>query len=367
MLKHVAFILLSLALLMNSCQMGLDSGSNATVPTQQISLPTETVPAPTSTHESEEESTNTSRPDATGIGPRCFISSPEASPVAFMPESARIVIKEPSGVRIFNLKTMKEERFLQTPLLPGPIAISSDGEILAWSLEDYSIQLVRIMDGKLLHTLQGHFLPVTKLRFSPSGEHLFSASMDTWVHIWDLNGELLDSFEPTGANSLPNEIQGIGISPDEKMLGSVPFDGPAKVWNLADKKEIINLGGTGGDVTSDFAFSADGQFVAADQAGRLSVWRTSDWKKLWPEVLSMAFAFSPDGRFLAYHDREDSNVYLHSLAETEEIRDLEGSQTFIYDLFFSPNGALLTSAGAGVQIWQVETGQLLYVGKDACP
>ena len=283
-----------------------------------------------------------------------------------MPDSARIVIKELSGVKIFNLETM-EEGFLQTPLLPGPIALSPDGETLSWALEDYTIQLVHFTDGKLLHTLEGHFLPITKLRFSPSGDRLFSASIDTWVHTWNLDGELVDSFEPTGANNLPNEIQGIGISPDEKMLGSVPFDGPARVWNLADKKEIINLGGTGGDVTSDFAFSSNGQFAAADQAGRLSVWRTSDWKKLWPEFLSMAFAFSPNGRFLAYHDSDDSNVYLQSLAETEEILDVEGSQAFIYDLFFSPDGTLLVSAGAGIQIWEVETGRLLYVGKEACP
>jgi len=369
MLKRITFILLSLALFMNSCQNGLDSESTTIVltPTQQTSLPSETVASPTSTRESEPEPTGTNRPGATGIVPQCFISSSEASPFAFMPDSARIVIKEQSGVRIFNVETMEEERFLQTPPLPGPIALSPDGGTLAWALEDYTIQLVRSMDGELIHTLEGHFWPVTKLRFSSSGDNLFSASMDTWVRVWDLNGELVDSFEPTGANNSPNEIQGIGISPDEKMLGSVPFDGPARVWNLADKQEIVNLGGTGGDVTSDFAFSADGQFVAADQAGRLSVWRTSDWKKIGPEVLSMAFAFSPDGRFLAYHDSVDSNVYLHSLAETEEIRDLEGAQTFIYDLFFSPDGTLLASGGAGIQIWQVETGQLLYVGKDTCP
>jgi WD40 repeat protein len=263
---------------------------------------------------------------------------------------------------------LKEEIFVPTPEAFGPMALSPDGELLAWALEDYTIQLMRIGDGELLNTLEGHTGPVTKLRFSPTGDRLFSASVDTWVRIWDRNGKPLDAFEPAGADNLPNEIQGIGISPDATMLGSVPFDGPTRVWNLAEKKEIVNLGVSGGDVTSDLAFSSDGQFVAADPIGQLSLWRTSDWKKIWSGVTSMAFAFSPDSRFLAYSDMEDNfNVNLRSLDETGETRTMEKEQTFIYDLIFSPDGALLASAGAGIQIWQVETGQIVYIGKSRCP
>ena len=152
------------------------------------------------------------------------------------------------------------------------------------------------------------------------------------------------------------------------MLGSVPFDGPARVWNLADKKEIVNLGVSGGDVTSDIAFSPDGQFVAADPIGQLSLWRTSDWTQVWTGVHSIALAFSPDSRFLAYSDSDDNyNVKLHTLDGTGETRILQEEQTHIYDLLFSPDGTLLASAGAGIQIWQVDTGQIAYIGKASCP
>lgn len=82
----------------------------------------------------------------------------------------------------------------------------------------------------------------------------------------------------------------------------------------------------------------------------------------------MAFAFSPDGRFLAYSDIDDDyNVTIRSLPEIDEARALEKSQGASYELFFSPDGTLLASAGAGIRIWQVETGQLAYIGKEACP
>ena len=371
MLKRIPSLLLSITLFIASCQAGQNPAATdaAIVPTATLT-PSETPEialSSTPTSESGVQPTDTQPPVVSAAVPHCFITSTEVSPFAFLPDSVRILIRERSGVRMFNLKSLEEENFFQAPQDITGVALSPDGEILAWSLVDNSIQLIRIADGKLINTMKEHTLPVFKLRFSPTGDRLFSASYDTWVRIWDRNGEPLDAFQPTGADDLPKEIEGIGISPDGTMLGSIPFDGPARVWDLAEKTEVANLGGTGGDAMSDIAFSPDGQFVAADQAGPLSLWRTSDWKKIWSGIFSMAFAFSPDGRFLAYSDIYDENVFLRTLDDTQKTRIFEGHQNFSYDLFFSPDGALLASAGAGIQIWQAETGHLLYVGKDTCP
>jgi WD40 repeat protein len=285
-----------------------------------------------------------------------------------MPDGLRILIREGSGVRIFDLEKMKDETVLQAPQELVTAALSPDGELLAWSLADSSIQLIRLADGHLLKTMKAHTLQFLKLRFSSTGDRLFSASYDTWIRVWDRNGNVLDAIQPTAANDLPNDIQGIGISPDGRLLGSIPFDGPAKIYDLTTKKEVVNLGGTGGDVISDIDFSPDGEFVAADQLERLTLWRTSDWEMEWTGIHSMAFAFSPDGRFLAYADAEDYyNVHFRSLAQSEETRRLEGDGSVIWDMFFSPDGRLLTGVGAGLQIWGVDSGELLYVGKAACP
>jgi WD40 repeat protein len=363
MLKRIPSFLLSLAVFMTSCQAGKLPDT-----TDTTALSTATVASSTATSGSTTEPIHTDLPAASTTLPQCFVSSTEGSPFAFMPDNIRILTTERAGVTVFNLKTLKAENFFRAPQDLIGATLSPDGEILVWSLADNSIQLIRISDGKLINTMKQHTLPVFKLRFSPTGDRLFSASMDTWVRIWDRNGKPLDAFQPTGADNLPNDIEGIGISPDSTMLGSIPFDGPTRIWNLADKREIVNLGETGGDVTSDLDFSPDGKFVAADPISRLSLWRTSDWKKIWSGVSSMAFAFSPNGHFLAYSDLyDDYNVTLRSLPELLETHTLEGHNAAIYELFFSPDGALLASAGAGIRIWQVETGQLLYVGKDTCP
>jgi WD40 repeat protein len=304
--------------------------------------------------------------------PPCFVTG--FSPITFMPDGDRILVRAENGVQIFNLQTMEEEEFLAAPtnLNYPAVALSPDGEVLAWALEDFSIQMIRISDKKLLHTLTGHTDLVGKLSFSPNGDRLFSASHDTWVRIWDMEGNLVHAFQPTGALDWPNEVLGIGISPDGTMLASIPFDGPVKLWGLEDYKLVRELGGSGGYDTSDIAFSPDGMLVAADTATGLFLWKTSDGTELLggnPGINSMAAAFSPDGRFLAYGEiGEKFDVVLSSPDGTEKIRTLEGHPGPVGILFFSPDSSLLLSSDwVETRIWQVEDGQLMYVGKSTCP
>jgi WD40 repeat protein len=217
----------------------------------------------------------------------------------------------------------------------------------------------------VLKTLKGHTDAVTKLRFSPTGEELVSASHDRWVRIWDKDGEELGAFQPEG------DLLGIGISPDGAKLATVPFDGPVELWDLDSTEKVAELGGTGGYDTSDAVFSPNGQFLAADLATGLFLWRVSDGELVWNDVKnSMAAAFSPDGRYLAYSDVDDRNkVFLSTPDGAQKIRTLEGTPGGpVWELVFSPDSSMLASTdGAEMRIWGVEDGRLLYIGKPDCP
>ena len=72
----------------------------------------------------------------------------------------------------------------------------------------------------------------------------------------------------------------------------------------------------------------------------------------------MAVAFSPDGKYLAYSDVDDGNkVFLTSPDGERGIRTIEGMQSPVWALFFSPYGSLL-AAGDGIEIhiWRVDDG-----------
>jgi WD40 repeat protein len=83
-------------------------------------------------------------------------------------------------------------------------------------------------------------------------------------------------------------------------------------------------------------------------------------------INSMAVTYSPDGRFLAYSDHRD--VVLSSPDGLQTIRTLEGHQSPIFALLFSPDSSILVSADdMEIRVWLVEDGQLLAIGKSSCP
>jgi WD40 repeat protein len=294
--------------------------------------------------------------------PICFTPA-DIFPFAFVPDDTSILVRGSGGVQIFNLDALKEVRFLQAPENIMTATLSPDGKTLAWSLDDNTIQLVRLSDQKVLQTLSGHSDMVGKLRFTPDGNLLVSASHDYWVKVWNLQGEELHSFQA-------GQVLGIAISPDGSMLATVPSDGPVALWSLDTGEKIKDLGGSGGYDTSDAEFSQDGQYLVADLVAGIFLWRVADASLVWNEVKnSMAVAFSPDGRYLAYSDVDDGNkVILASPDAARVIRTFERMQGPVWELFFSPDGSLLAATdGVEIHIWRVRDGTLLYIGKPACP
>ena len=162
----------------------------------------------------------------------------------------------------------------------------------------------------------------------------------------------------------------MGLSMDGTKLATIPFDGPVSLWDLAGNTKIAEFAGSGGYDTSDAHFSPDGQYLAADLATGIYLWRVSDSSLVWNKVKnSMAVAFSPDGQYLAYSDIDDGNkVFQSSLDGLRVIRTMTGIQSPVGELFFSPDGSLLVAGdGTEIHIWQVEAGTLLFVGKATCP
>lgn len=308
------------------------------------------------------QSTQSVLPDAPTTGPLCFTPI-ELNPIAFSPDSAMLVIKTGTGVQIFNLKTLNEENFLEAPQNVLTAALSTDGQTLAWALEDYTIQLVQVSDGKILNAaMRGATNIVIKLRFSPVGDTLFSASADGYVRIWDNQGDLLETIE------IGPEVEGFGVSPDGTQLATVPFDGPVTLWDLTENKKVADLGGTGGFATSDAVFSPDGKYLAADLATGLYLWRPAVGKSLWDDLKnSLAVTFSPDSQILAYSNVDDGTVVLSSPDGGQNIRTLEGLRGPVWELIFSPDSSMLAATdGNEIRIWQVADGELMYIGKANC-
>lgn len=295
----------------------------------------------------------------------CFSITPEDQvPISFAPDGKGLVIKTRSGVKILDLESRKEKASIKSSQPVIAAAVSPDGEFLAWSLEDYSIELIRIADKTRLWTLKEHEDVVFRLRFSSQGDKLLSGSYDNTVKVWSIEGDLLHMIQTD------DDVLGMGVSSDGTKLATVPFDGPVQLWDLTSSQKLEALGGTGGFSTSDAVFSPDGNYVAADLATGLYLWRLSDGESRWNDLKnSMAITFSPDGKYLAYSDAaENNNVFLSSPDGAEVKHVFEGMSQVVWELLFSPDSSMLAAVDSQeLRIWRVEDEELMYIGKASCP
>lgn len=303
------------------------------------------------------------RPTPTAFeSPACFTVR-EPRPFVISHWNDRLYLRTASGVQVVDLGSLQEVDFIAAPQDIYAAALSPLGD-LAWSLENNSLQILRVADHQVIAEMHGHADRVYKLRFTSTGEQLVSASHDGFLRIWNLDGSQVFGFMPPGGAA------GFDISPDSTLLATVPFDGPVMLWKFGSDQLLAKLGGTGGYDTSDAIFSAAGDILAADLATGVYLWDISNRELTWNSVKnSMALAFSPRQQMLAYSDiDQDNQVYLTSTVSFQPEAIIDSSAGIVYELFFSPDGSLLVAAdGLAVRIWSSITQELLYIGKITCP
>lgn len=306
--------------------------------------------------------------------PVTVCASTSFNPIAFLPGEIHLLGRTEKDIRVIDPETGLENVFLVPSGQMDAAALSSDGQILALALVNHNIQLIRMSDKKIIRTLTGHIDRITAIKFTPPSDRLVSASVDTWVRIWDSAGKLVSAFQPGGADNFPAEVLGIGISADGSKLGTISSEGPLKIWDLTTNQKIGEFLGSisGGYDGSEVLFSKDGMFMAETLGGggQISLWSLADGTLLWRGGL-FAAAFSPDGRFFTYTDvDEQGNNIIVLLSENgkETIRVLKGHLGTLWKLSFSTDGNMIaTTDDSEIRIWRVEDGQLLYRRTNRCP
>jgi WD40 repeat protein len=262
----------------------------------------------------------------------------------------------------------------------GALAYSPDGLTLATTTSGvHPVQVWRVQDGKLLQTIGDP--AITRVTFSPDGQHVFAGAADGTVKSWPLNQ---DAPVRTFASSDRRAVQGLSVSADGETLltahGSsrlslTPPSGTLRLWRIWDDSLLRAFDNR--DPVRGGTFSPDGQYALTleEVEGRtLAKLRRGDdgavVRTFGQDQSSLVDAvFSPGGEFLATTrvgltpgTGRGVEVWLWRVSDGAILRTFRGNGTENIDaLAFSPDGLTLATSergpgGSWIRLWRVADG-----------
>ena len=155
------------------------------------------------------------------------------------------------------------------------VAWAADGERLATGSRDRTARVWEARTGHLLRTLEGHVDEVTSVAWSADGERLATGSRDVCARVWEAStGRLLQTMK-AGTRT----ISSVAWSEDGARLAAGSSD-TARVWEVSTGRLLQTLRGHERAIMS-VAWSPDGDRLATGSSDATArIWSVADAREL---------------------------------------------------------------------------------------
>ena len=293
----------------------------------------------------------------------------------FSPDGNHLAVGSDIGVWLYVAETGKE-----ISLLPGrceSLAISPDGRFLANGGGDPSssaggtryetgLQLWEITTGQEV-ALHDALPAASVFWFSKDSKTLVTLNKSGDTICW------IDS--ETGKSSVKKIENRLDLDPLPSAVYALTHDkvaigdrnGILELWNSKTGEKVSTLTGPQKrNLVVSLAFSPDGTRLASGRLDKtVRLWDTTDKNEhiIFQQKQSdspKVLVFSPDGKMFASGD--NNRVRLWDAATGEPLATFTGHISKVYNLAFSPDGSVLTSASrrdGTVLYWNIKTGDQL--------
>ena len=249
-----------------------------------------------------------------------------------------VYLRKERNVLLWDLQTGQQVLAIPHSEDVYSIAFSPEGRLLALGRANGLVMLCDSSTGEALHTLRGHRTNVLGVAFSPDGSKLASASRDGTARIW----QVADGRELFVLGDLI-DVRDVEFSPDGLYLATITWDGMINIWDAETAKEIKSHHARDHHA-SDLAWSPDGRWVVPATDSSTQVWNawTGARQRIVPVARSTRVVFSPDARRLV-SGGDDRVVRVWDMTrdpkEPPQFDPTAGAE--ISDIEFSPDGKLL--------------------------
>jgi WD40 repeat protein len=243
------------------------------------------------------------------------------------------------------------------------IRFSPDGDTIATASEDNTVRLWQ-SDGTWLGTLEGHSDDVTSINFSPDGQTLVTASAarrengfftnaDNTVRFWRQDGTLINTLE--GHSSA---VTGVSFSPTGEAIATASTDGAVRLWrwNQNSIEALGDVRATSDDLVFDVRLSPTEPILASAGFTGIKLWDSMGRliKTLGTEShtgLIRSVSFSPDGSTIATAS-DDRTVRLWD-RQGNPIGEPWQLESEVSSVVFSPTGDAIATASDDrtVRLW----------------
>lgn len=239
-------------------------------------------------------------------------------------------------------------------------AVSFDGKKLATAAVVGGKPAIQVRDipGGVTQTLVGHEGPISALAFSPDNARIVSGSADKTARVWTI----ADSKEVAKYAAHTNTVTAVAFSANGQQIASGAADNFLKLWNAADGVEQKNFAGHTGAIAATY-FHPNGQVVSGSADGTIRFWNPADAAQVRAITHGQpvtSFALTRDGNKLAATGA-DANIKLYNAADGAVLFTLAGHAAAAKTVGFSGENTRLVSTGADnvAVVWDVATGELL--------
>jgi WD40 repeat protein len=286
-------------------------------------------------------------------------------PVSFLPGSSLVVfgcddgticVWDPSA----NTGTLSFEG--STTSKVWAVACSPDGSNIVSGLANGSLRVWHSRTGDGLATLEGHSDRVNSIAFSTDGAQLVSGSNDWSIRIWDIRMN-----EAIFVLQSQSYVSSVAFSPDGRQVVSGSGDETICIWDVQSTKQITLLQGHHAPV-SWVSFSPDGALLASGSwDGTIRVWdmqtlpRAVDHPDAPNSILTDELSISLDGARLV--STAGAVVRVWDMQTGQEIAVLDRHAGNVWFAAFSPDSnsvrVVTGSMDKTVRVWHTQTGQEL--------